>query len=124
MYYSRVISCFALLSCIASKLEVILTQYRVGQNDSCMNMFEYPTFLLPTNLGQPMHSPPALMEHVSLNLEGTFLLNPVEDTHLSHDVLSCSISERCHHHWHGTWKGGLFFCSTFDVGVALRGCVS
>ena len=41
-------------------------------------MFECPAFLLPTNLGQPMHSPLALTEHVSLNLAGSFLLDPVE----------------------------------------------
>ena len=54
-------------------VEVVL--YMVEQNNSCM--FEIPAFLLPTNLGQPMHSPLALMEHVSLNLAGTFLLDPV-----------------------------------------------
>ena len=40
-------------------------------------MFEFPAFLLPTNIGQPMHSPSALTEHVSLSLAGTFLLHPV-----------------------------------------------
>ena len=38
--------------------------------------------------------------------------------------MSCFISERCHHRRHGTWKGGLFFCNTLDVGVAWRGCVT
>ena len=42
-------------------------------------MFEFPAFLLPTNLGLPMHSPLALMEHVSLNLARLFLLDPVEE---------------------------------------------
>ena len=37
--------------------------YREEQNKSCM--FEFPAFLLPTNLGLPMHSPSALKEHVS-----------------------------------------------------------
>ena len=32
----------------------------------------YPVFLLPTNLKQPMHSPSALTEHVSLNLARFF----------------------------------------------------
>ena len=42
-------------------------------------MFEFPALMLPTNLGQPVHSPPAaLTEHVSLNLAGTFLLDHVE----------------------------------------------
>ena len=40
-------------------------------------MFEFAAFLLPTNLGKPMHSPSALTEHVSLNLAGIFLLDPV-----------------------------------------------
>ena len=46
-----------------------------GEKNSCM--FEFPTFLPPTNLGLPMHSPSALKEHVSLNLARFFLLNPV-----------------------------------------------
>ena len=45
------------------------------QKNSCM--FEFPALQLPTNLVQPMHSPLALTEHVSLNLAGTFLLDPV-----------------------------------------------
>ena len=40
--------------------------------------FEFPAFLPPTNLGQPMRSTPALTEHVALNLAGTFLLEPVD----------------------------------------------
>ena len=52
-----------------------LILYRVEQNNSFM--FEIPAFLLPSNLGQPMHSPSALTEHVSLNLAGFFLLDPV-----------------------------------------------
>ena len=39
-------------------------------------MFEFPAFLPPTNL--PMHSQSALTEHVSLNLAGFFLLDPVQ----------------------------------------------
>ena len=31
-------------------------------------MFEFPAFLLPTDLRKPVHSPSALTEHVSLNL--------------------------------------------------------
>ena len=51
--------------------EVIVVLNRVGlysvvQKNS--SMFEFAAFLLPTNLGQPMHSPSALTEHVSLNL--------------------------------------------------------
>ena len=45
------------------------------QKNSCL--FEFPACLLPTNLGQPMHSPSALTEHVSLNLARLFLLYPV-----------------------------------------------
>ena len=40
-------------------------------------MFEFPAFLLPTNLGQPMHSPSAPREHVALNLAWFFLLYTV-----------------------------------------------
>ena len=40
-------------------------------------MFEFPTFLAPTNLVLPLHSPSALTEHVSLNLARFFLLDPV-----------------------------------------------
>ena len=43
-------------------------------------MFEFTAFLLPTTIEQPMHSPPALTEHVSLNLAGTFLLDPIYAT--------------------------------------------
>ena len=50
--------------------------YSLEQKNSCMS--EFLAFLLPTNLGQPMHSPLALMEHVSLNFSGTFLLDPVQ----------------------------------------------
>ena len=54
----------------------IYTKYRVVQKKkSCM--FEFPTYLPPTNLGLPIHRPSALTEHVSLNLAGTFLLDPV-----------------------------------------------
>ena len=45
---------------------------------SCM--LEFPAFLLPTNLGQPIHSPKALTEHLSLNLAGTFFLHPRVDS--------------------------------------------
>ena len=44
--------------------------YSVVQKNS--SMFEFPAILLPTNLGQPMHSPSALTEHVSLNLARFF----------------------------------------------------
>ena len=50
--------------------------YRVEQNNSCM--FESTAFVLPPNLGQPMHCQTALTEHGSLNLAGTFLIDPVE----------------------------------------------
>ena len=53
---------------------------RVEQNN--FYTFEFPTFLIPTNLGQPMHSPPALTKHVSLNLAGAFLLDPVPASYL------------------------------------------
>ena len=43
-----------------------LKLYSVVKKNS--SMFEFAAFLLPTNLGQPMHSPSALTEHVSLNL--------------------------------------------------------
>ena len=43
-----------------------LREYSVVQKNS--SMFEFAAFLLPTNLGQPMHSPSALTEHVALNL--------------------------------------------------------
>ena len=36
-----------------------------------------PAFLPPTNPGLLMHSHSALLEHVSLNLAGTFFLDPV-----------------------------------------------
>ena len=48
---------------------------RVEQKNFCM--FEFPTFVLSTNLEQPMHSPTALTEHVSLNFAGLFMLDPV-----------------------------------------------
>ena len=51
------------------------TGWNVEQKNSCM--FEFPAFLLLTNLGQPLHSPSALTEHVSLNIAGTFPLDPV-----------------------------------------------
>ena len=51
----------------------MITFYRVEQLNFCM--FEFLAFLLPTNLRQPMHSPSALTEHVSLNLAGTFCSN-------------------------------------------------
>ena len=52
-----------------------LSTCRVEQNNSYI--FEFPAFMLPINLGQPIHSPLALTEHVSLNLAGAFLLDPV-----------------------------------------------
>ena len=49
--------------------------YRVVQKSSCMFEFSHP---LSAHLpGQPMHSPSALTERVSPNLEGFFLLDPV-----------------------------------------------
>jgi len=60
--------------------------YSVVQKNSCM--FEFPAFLPPTNLGLPMHSPPALTEHVSLNLARLFLLDPV---HLSYNQRLASL---------------------------------
>ena len=39
--------------------------------------FEFPGFLLPTNLIPPMHSQSALTEVPSLNLVPFILLNPV-----------------------------------------------
>ena len=39
-------------------LTVAKMNYRVMQKDSCM--FGFPAFVLPPNLGQPMHSPSAL----------------------------------------------------------------
>ena len=53
----------------------ILVKYSVVRKNS--SMFEFPAFLLPPNPGQPMHSPSALTEHVSPNLAGFFLLDPV-----------------------------------------------
>ena len=53
----------------------IARNYSVVQKNS--SMFEFAAFLLPTNLGQPMHSPSALTEHVSLNLAWFFLLYAV-----------------------------------------------
>ena len=44
--------------------------YSVVQKNS--SMFELPACLLPTNQGQPMHSPSAMTEHVSLNLAWFF----------------------------------------------------
>ena len=54
-------------------------------------MFEFPALLLPINLVQPVHSPSALTEQVSLNLAGAFLLHPVSQVedfhiHLGHPV--------------------------------------
>ena len=46
-----------------------------GAKNSCM--FEFPMFLLPTNLGQPIHSLSAMTELPSPNLAVTFLLYPV-----------------------------------------------
>ena len=40
--------------------------YSVVQKNS--SMFEFPAFLLPKNLVQPIHCPSALKDHVSLNL--------------------------------------------------------
>ena len=48
---------------------------RVVQKNSCM--FEFPAFLLPTNLGQLTHCQSSLREHVSFNFKGAFLLDPL-----------------------------------------------
>ena len=40
-------------------------------------LFEFPSILLPTNLGQPMHCQLALMEVPSLNLAPFLLLDHV-----------------------------------------------
>ena len=56
--------------------ELIKGTYRVEQNNSCL--LEFPAILLPTNLGQTMHSLSALTEYLSLNLAGIFLLKPVQ----------------------------------------------
>ena len=48
--------------------------YSVVQKNSCM--FEFPAFVPPANLGLPMHSPPALTEHASLNLARFFFARP------------------------------------------------
>ena len=50
---------------------------RHSEEQKNSRMFKFPAFLLPTSVGQPMHSPSALTEQVSLNLAGTFLLDPV-----------------------------------------------
>ena len=50
--------------------------YRLVQK-KC-SLFEFPAFLLPTNLRQPMRSQSALMEIPSLNLACFILLNPVQ----------------------------------------------
>ena len=50
-------------------------EYSVVQKNS--SMFEFAAFLLPTNLGQLMHSPSALTEHVSLDLAWFFLVHAV-----------------------------------------------
>ena len=46
------------------------TEYREEQNKSCI--FEFPAFLLPTNLKHPMHSP------CVTELSKVFLLDPVQ----------------------------------------------
>ena len=49
-------------------------EYRVMQKRSCMFEFSRPPSALEPR--QPMHSPYALTEHVSLNLAGFFLARP------------------------------------------------
>ena len=53
-------------------------KYSVVQKNS--SMFEFAAFLLPTNIGPPMHSQSALAELPSPNLAPFLLLDPV-DTH-------------------------------------------
>ena len=67
-------------------------------------MFEFPAFLIPTNLGQPMHSPSALIEHVSLNLAGTFFLDST--LYMEKHLQDC---------------GSLTPCLSTDCGAARRG---
>ena len=55
---------------------VVGEKYSVVQKNSCM--FEFPAFLPPTYLGQPMDSPTAMTEHVSQNLAGFFSLHAVQ----------------------------------------------
>ena len=50
--------------------------YLKGDAKEKFRHFESLAFLLPTNLGLPMHSPSALTEHVSLSLARFFLLDP------------------------------------------------
>ena len=45
-----------------------------------MPLLELPSFLLPTNSGQPMHSQSGLTELPSPNLAPFLLLNPVQHT--------------------------------------------
>ena len=63
--------------------------YRVVQKKSCM--FEYSRPLSAHWSRQPIHSPSALTEHVSSNLAGIFLLDPVNEVMLirsscKHDI--------------------------------------
>ena len=55
--------------------QVLGHMYSLGGKNSYM--FEFPSFLPPTNLGLPMHSSSALTEHVTLNLARFILLDPV-----------------------------------------------
>ena len=43
-------------------------------------LFEFPAFLLPTNLGQPMNSQSAMIELPAQNLAPSLLLDPVYST--------------------------------------------
>ena len=67
-----------LLKVFNNTIEVIeakdVALYIVVQKNACM--FEFRAFLPPMNLGLQMHSPSALMEHVSLNLARIFFSRP------------------------------------------------
>ena len=68
-----------------------LVMYRLVQKDC--PLFEFPSALLPANLGQPMHSQLALTELPSLNLAPFILLNPVR-TAISEGRRNTCIEER------------------------------
>ena len=72
--YVFTLSCHIFRFVLVNNLKTFSVIYRVEQNNSCM--FEFLAFLPPTNLGLSMHSPSALMEHVSLSKD--FLLDPVQ----------------------------------------------
>ena len=65
-------------NCFGSSIQC--RRYEVLQRGA--KLFEFPAFLLPTNLGPPMHSPTAMTELHSPNLAGTFMLHTVH--HFQH----------------------------------------